>query len=246
MFAKETNLAAVKSEARALLYLDIKVEEKFGLFVQHPYFGQVIDAVQTNGKIEMVDLREPKGLKKAQQRVLKTIDAVEDYSQFFVFMRAPYLPVFFKLTQQHLSHKDFSEALADVWTLVEFPNIDVNVSKREFMQFFRRAHKEWVMDEDEYKFYKELPEEITVYRGTGKGARHLLGLSWTLDYDKAKWFATRWNKKGVVYKGKIRKKDVLAYFSRRSESEVVIDVGKLIDVEEITYELDEGDNCDEQ
>ena len=61
MFAKETNLAAVKSEARALLYLDIKVEEKFGLFVQHPYFGQVIDAVQTNGKIEMVDLREAKG-----------------------------------------------------------------------------------------------------------------------------------------------------------------------------------------
>lgn len=55
-----------------------------------------------------------------------------------------------------------------------------------------------------------------------------------------------WNKKGVIYKGKIRKKDVLAYFSRRSESEVVIDVGKLIDVEEITYELDEGDNCDEQ
>ena len=80
MFAKETNLAAVKSEARALLYLDIKVEEKFGLFVQHPYFGQVIDAVQMNGKIEMVDLREPEGLKKAQQRILKTIDAVEDYS----------------------------------------------------------------------------------------------------------------------------------------------------------------------
>ena len=140
--------------------------------------------------------------------------------------------MFFKLTQQHLSHKDFSEALADVWTLVEFPNIDVNVSKREFMQFFRRAHKEWLMDEDEYKFYKELPEEITVYRGTGKGARHLLGLSWTLDYEKAKWFATRWNKKGVIYKGKIRKENVLAYFSRRNESEVVIDVGKLIDVEE--------------
>ena len=34
----------------------------------------------------------------------------------------------------------------------------------------------------------------------------------------------------------------LAYFSRRSESEVVIDVSKLIDVEEITYELDEGED----
>lgn len=241
MFKKETNLAAVKSEARTLVYLDIKVEEKFGLFVQHPYFGQVIDAVQENEKLVMVDLREPEGLKKAQKRVLKTIDAVEDYSQFFMFIRAPYLPVFFKLTQQYLSHKDFSEALADVWTLVEFPNIDVNVSKGEFMQFFLKANKEWLMDEDEYKYYKELPEEITVYRGTGKGAKHLLGLSWTLDYEKAKWFATRWGRKGVLYKGVIRKENVLAYFSRRSESEVVIDVGKLIDVEEIPVEFEEGE-----
>ena len=246
MFSKETNLEAVKSEARAFLYLDIKVEEKFGLFVQHPYFGQVVDAVQVNGKLEMVDLREPEGLRKVRERVRKTIDAVEHYSQFFVFVRAPFLPAFFKFTQSHLSLKDYSEALADVWTLVEFPNVDVNVSTREFIEYFQRAHKEWLMDEDEYEFYKNLPEEITVYRGTGKGARHLLGLSWTLDYEKAKWFATRWNKKGVIYKGKILKENVLAYFSRRNESEVVIDVGKLIDVEEVPYEFNEGDNCDEQ
>ena len=36
----------------------------------------------------------------------------------------------------------------------------------------------------------------------------------------------------LIYKGKIRKENVLAYFSRRNKSEVVIDVGKLIDVEE--------------
>lgn len=246
MFRKETNLEAVKNEARAFLYLDIKVEEKFGLFVQHPYFGQVVDAVQVDGKLEMVDLREPEGLRKMRKRVLNTIDAVEKYAQFFIFVRAPFLPVFFKFTQQYLSLKDYSEALADVWTLVEFPNVDVNVSTREFIEYFQRAHKKWLMDEDEYEFYKNLPEEITVYRGTGKGARHLLGLSWTLDYEKAKWFATRWNKKGVIYKGKILKENVLAYFSRRNESEVVINVGKLVDVEEVPCEFNEGDNCDEQ
>ena len=246
MIVNETNLDAVKSQAKAFLYLDFKVEEKFGLFVQHPYFSQVIDAVQTDGKIEMVDLRESEGLKKAQERVRKTIDAVKEYSQFFAFIRAPFMPAFFKFTQQYLSHQDYSEALADVWTLVEFPSVDVNVSTKEFIQYFHKARKDWLMDEDEYKFYQNLPEEITVYRGTGKGARHLLGLSWTLDYEKAKWFATRWNKKGVIYKGKIRKENVLAYFSRRAESEVVIEVGKLIDVEEIPYEFNEGDNCDEQ
>lgn len=245
MFNKETNLEAVKSKARAFLYLDIKVEEKFGVFVQHPYFGQIVDAVQVDGKIEMVDLREPEGLKKVRERVLKTIDAVERYAQFFVFVRTPFLPAFFKFTNQYLSLRDYSEALADVWTLVEFPNVDVNVSTNEFIRYFNKAQKEWLMDEEEYKFYKDLPEKITVYRGTGKGARHLLGLSWTLDYKKAKWFATRWGRKGVLYKGVIRKENVLAYFSRRSESEVVIDVGKLIDVEEVPIELNEGDISDE-
>ena len=245
MFNKETNLAAVKSEARAFLYLDIKVEEKFGVFVQHPYFGQIVDAVQVDGKIEMVDLREPEGLKKVRERVLKTIDAVEKYAQFFVFVRTPFLPAFFKFTNQYLSLRDYSEALADVWTLVEFPNVDVNVSTNEFIRYFNKAQKDWLMDEEEYKFYKNLPEKITVYRGTGKGVRHLLGLSWTLDYKKAKWFATRWNKEGVIYKGIIRKEHVLAYFSRRNESEVVIDVGKLIDVEEVPIELNEGDISDE-
>ena len=117
MIVNETNLDAVKSQAKAFLYLDFKVEEKFGLFVQHPYFSQVIDAVQTDGKIEMVDLRESEGLKKAQDRVRKTIDAVKEYSQFFAFIRAPFMPAFFKFTQQYLSHQDYSEALADVWTL---------------------------------------------------------------------------------------------------------------------------------
>lgn len=242
MLNKKTNLEAVKNTARAFLYLDIKVEEKYGLFVQHPYFGMVADAVQVDGKLEMIDLREPEGLKKARERVLKTIDAVEKYAQFFVFVRAPFLPAFFKFTHQYLSLRDYSEALADVWTFVEFPNDDVNVSRNEFVQFFWKARKKWLMDKAEYKFYKELPEEITVYRGTIKGARHLLGLSWTLDYEKAKWFATRWNKEGVIYKGIIRKEDVLAYFSRRDESEVVIDVAKLVDVEEVSIELDKGED----
>lgn len=242
MLGYASDLNEIKKRARSLVYADIKVEEKYGLFVQHPYFGQVVDAIQVGNKVEMVDLRNPEDLEKMQERVIKTIDAVEKYSQFLVIVRTPFLPAFFKFTYRFLGLDDYSEALADIWTLVEFPNIDVNVSHKEFVRFFQMARKDRLMDSDEYKVYKNLPEEITVYRGTGKGARHLLGLSWTLDYEKAKWFATRWNKKGVIYKGKIRKEDVLAYFSRRNESEVVINVGKLVDVEEVPYEFNEGED----
>lgn len=246
MLGYATDLDEVKKRARSLVYVDIKVEEKFGLFVQHPYFSQVIEGMQVGNKVELVDLRKPEDLAKMQERVIETINSVEKYSQFLVIVRTPFLPAFFKYTHRFLGLDDYSEALADIWTLVEFPNVDVNVSQNEFIRFFQMARKDKLMDTEEFKVYRSLPQEITVYRGTGRGARHLLGLSWTLDYEKAKWFATRWNKKGVIYKGKIRKENVLAYFSRRNESEVVIDVGKLIDVEEIPYESEEGDNCDEQ
>lgn len=236
MLGYASDLEEVKKRARSLVYTDIKVEEKFGLFVQHPYFSQVIEGLQVGDKVELVDLRKPEDLKKMQERVIKTIDAVEKYSQFLVIVRTPFLPAFFKFTYRFLGLDDYSEALADIWTLVEFPNIDVNVSHKEFIRFFQMARKDKLMDAEEYKVYKNLPEKITVYRGTGEDAKHLLGLSWTLDFEKAKWFATRWNRKGKIYRGVIPKEAVLAYFSRRDESEVVIDYNKLMDVEEISLD----------
>lgn len=229
-----TDLEEIKKRARALVYTDIKVEEKYGLFVQHPYFSQVVDAIQVGDKVETVDLRKPEDLKKMRERVIKTIDSIEKYSQFFMIVRTPFLPAFFKLTYRFLDPDDYSEALADVWTFVEFPNTDINVSHKDFIKFFKMAQKDKLMDSDEYNIYKNLPEEITVYRGTGDDAKYFHGLSWTLDYEKAKWFATRWGNKGRIYKGTIRKDDILAYFLRRDESEAVIDYTKLTNVEEVS------------
>lgn len=58
------------------------------------------------------------------------------------------------------------------------------------------------------------------------------GMSWTRKYDKAVWFANRFGN-GYVIKGTAKKEDVLAYFSRRGEEEIVIEAKKVIDKENI-------------
>ena len=57
-------------------------------------------------------------------------------------------------------------------------------------------------------------------------------LSWTLDKEKAEWFAHRFGEDGTVYQARIGKEHILAFFNARNESEVIIDPDRLTDITE--------------
>ena len=82
------------------------------------------------------------------------------------------------------------------------------------------------MNEDERAALRALPDRIRVFRGFQKfRKRGLRGLSWTTDRAKAEYFAQRFSvlgQRGFVASGTVRKSNVLAYFSGRMESEVVV------------------------
>lgn len=226
---KETDLIAVEEVARTFVYLDVNINEKVGFICNHPYIGQIATVVSENGKLVLKDVRNEKDLEDIRQNIIKTIDAVTSYLQFIHIIRPPYLPAFFKFTQHLLSIYDYSSFLGSMWTIVEFPNVDNNITAPEFVKIFRRANKTLLMDENEQKQYSAFPEKITVYRGI-RGRGSLKALSWTTDIEQAEWFAKRWDKKGRVYSATARKDDVLAYFCSRNEAEVVVDYTKLMDV----------------
>lgn len=81
-----------------------------------------------------------------------------------------------------------------------------------------------IMSAKERRFYKAMPETITVYRGCFD-ASDTMAYSWTLDRKMAEWFARRRRSQGhpVIAKMDVPKSVVLAYFSEMNESEVVID-----------------------
>jgi len=76
-----------------------------------------------------------------------------------------------------------------------------------------------------------LPDEITIYRGikTPDSPDDPHGMSWTLDRDKAVWFANRMKSRGVLYTATIKKSKVLAHFLNRGESEIVVHPDSIID-----------------
>ena len=226
---KETDLEAVKGVARNFVYLDVRISEKVGFICHHPYIGQIATVVNENGKLVLKDVRNEKDLEDIRQNIIKTIDAVTSYLQFIHIIRPPYLPAFFKFTRRFLNAYDYSSFLGSMWTIVEFPNVDDNITAPEFIKIFRRADRTLLMDEDEQKQYSDLPEEITVYRGI-RGRGSLKALSWTTDIAQAEWFAKRWDKNGKVYSATVDKEDVLAVFTSRGESELVVDFTELRDI----------------
>lgn len=78
------------------------------------------------------------------------------------------------------------------------------------------------MDEAERRIFDNLPEEVTIYRGV-QSKKHKRGLSWTLSYEKAEWFANRYsNENPIVYKTVVPKKHILCYIDRRNEEEIIV------------------------
>lgn len=119
--------------------------------------------------------------------------------------------------------KSIWRGLAEDWPYWDF--IDHNGWK----PIFKRARPAWTLEvfsEEQRAVYDALPESMTVYRGVNTVKRHNhRGLSWTLDEEKAYWFAKRaalfgGGSDGVVYRGTLAKKGVALVFPGQ-ESEVV-------------------------
>lgn len=227
-FLKETALDQVKRIAEAFLFLPIEKTTLSPLFIQHPFFDSPFAPV--NGSIvNFMDDAE------VYDSVLSTfgqkISKCNTLFDIFMLLRKSYRLAFLKQTREYMSKEDFSSIFKEVWITSENPNQDPNVSIPMLIQWFRQSDKHYLMSEHEYKLYQEFPDCFKVYRGVSPGREHN-GLSWTTSYEVADWFRKRFETKktqGYIREGYIRKSDVLAIFEDRSESEVVIDVRKLVE-----------------
>ena len=221
MMRKETDLDAVKEVLKAFLYMPVEETEYSPIVVQHPIFESGFSSV--GGKI--VDITTPDGLKEAVIQMEKRIDAVDRPIECMYVVRKSYYLTFLKFAKESLSLSDFSMLLGRCWTEEENPNGDVNVPVSLSARWFKAADKQALMHDEEYGVYKNLPETFMVYRGVAPG-RNPDGMSWTREYDKAKWFSNRFGE-GYVLEGTAHKEDVLAFFSRRGEEEVVMEAAKV-------------------
>lgn len=224
---KETDLTEIKNILKDFLHMPVEKTEYSPIVVQHPIFESGISYVNN----KMTDIMTPEGFAAVAKQVEEDIDKIDDAFGCVNILRQSYYLTFLKFAKESLSLSDFSMLLGKFWTEEENPNGDVNVPVSLSARWFKSADKRVLMYDDEYKTYKDLPETFTVYRGVTPG-RNSDGMSWTRDLSKADWFSRRFGD-GYVLEGIANKKDVLAFFSRRGEEEVVIEAKKVKNKKEI-------------
>ncbi len=215
----------------------IKVEPHLQIYgiVSHPIFqhSMVVDP----STMEMIDLFKEK--EKAFKVMIDNAMKIKEVEMMLEFIRKPWRLDFVELIMDEVSQKLFSELLIHAYVTTEFPNWTYTQRGEMdlLLDMFQYANQEFLMNCDEYAVFRNLPNEIEIYRGIyGNDVdEDYPAMSWTLDLEQAKWFSTRFNKtsyqSGRVIKAKINLKDTFAYIER--EKEIIVNCNKLYDVEEV-------------
>ena len=232
----ETDLESVKNIAKALLRVPILETEYSPIIVSHPFTKCGIVTILDGNDFKQLDItKNSESLKIWQAQIAKQID--ESYSAHFMYylLNDSYRLMFLNDASKYLSTQEFSDLLGDAWVTSEYANQDENVSKQQLLKLFKSADKNVLMSEDELETFDDFEDTITIYRGVGSGNKNnIKALSWTTSFGKAKWFSERWGKGGKIYSATILKNDILAYFDRKNEDEVIVDFNKLENIKPVT------------
>ena len=174
-----------------------------------------------------------------QKQMEKQINQAGSIYEIYYLVNDAYKILFFDSVSKLLSKEDFSSLLADAWVSSDYANSDLNVSKKQMLLHFKNAEKSTLMTESEKQTFNELADIIVVYRGLSSNNKsNIKALSWTTSFGRAKWFANRWEDRGVIYAAEIDKKDVYAFFDRKNEDEVIVDYNKLQNIRIIEKPID--------
>lgn len=169
--------------------------------------------------------------KKKQESVAKAIAKGDWYTYVFLHERPYRCDALLAVREvgDRLTDERWWRLVGSVWTDSE--NIWQNFAEWDDILNTDRPERESMMDADERRIFDELPNEITVYRGSVAGLNEG-GLSWTTDPAVARFFARRRNDKGrgVIDTGLVQKALVVAYFDGRNENEIVVEHGEAVTI----------------
>ena len=139
---------------------------------------------------------------------------------------------------------------SEFWALMGRVWIDTETARRHPIKW-RRLWDEPIegqrgcMAEEDLCIFDSLPEQIVVWRGASH-KRGLAGFSWTLDQETAAFFARRFcsqSRVPLLAKGIVEKRDVLAYFGVRGESEIIATKVSISSITELTVVPSDSLEC---
>jgi hypothetical protein len=175
---------------------------------------------------------------KLKRKLIDELCAKREWDKIFLlgYVERPYQLEWLNRWAPEMPDEVYWEILGDIWTDSE--NIWQHKDGWREALSSERPRRECIMNTETYEelkegepprqknereFYESLPDVVKVYRGN-PAPDGGSGLSWTLNRSVAVMFAKRLRLPGMTPKlisGKVRKENVLAFFDRRAEAEIV-------------------------
>ena len=125
--------------------------------------------------------------------------------------------------------KQYYNFLKDAYMMTEFPMNGFSNYRDLLDLFYARKNSKLMLDKDELKLLNSLPNEVKIWRGVKVDDvldDDNIGLSFTLNKDKAIWFAERFAQAGVsqaiLIEAVVKRDDILSIFLNRDEEEVIV------------------------
>lgn len=202
------------------LHPDLKphVQEMEGWSVlKHPILFDIPHSPMTAGLCNVRYVKKKAALEKSE--------AEGDWDQCIWFHERPYRIEAFAGYAEKMTDSDYWELLGAILTDTE--NMHQFADNWRQLIESERPGRELMMNDGERQVLAELPDVVKVHRGTNADDGMGCGLSWSLSYTKAKWFAHRdvSREMGLTPRlliGNIKREKIIAYFDARGEEEVVL------------------------
>ena len=231
---KITDLKSIKKIACELLKTPILKTDYSPMVVMHPFTNSGFVGYKNDfGKKELGNIVEDEKARSLWiEGLCKVINDCSSVYDVRLLVNKPYRLMFVDEIFDFLSPKDYATLLVFAYIGTENPLDDANMNKRKLISMFKKANKEFLMDKEDYARYSKLDEVVTIYRGvTEDNKNNINALSWTLNYNTAKWFAERYGNERYIYRAQIDKNHIFAVNNRREEFEVIVDPKYLTNIE---------------
>ena len=125
--------------------------------------------------------------------------------------------------------KQYYNFLKDAYMMTEFPMNGFSNYRDLLHLLYAKDNPKLMMDKEELKLLNSLPNEVKIWRGVKVDDvldEDNIGLSFTLNKDKAIWFAERFAQAGVskaiLIEAVVKRDDILSIFLNRDEEEVIV------------------------
>ena len=190
----------------------------FGVMLKHPLVFSV-------PFFESMAYRANDQLAWKKEKLEKAL-ADHDWSQVVWLHERPHRAQAFADIADRITHDQlYWELLADVYTDTENFWQESRLWQK-LLTSERSCRQLGFMTPEEYNELCDMPATVTVYRGiNGRGKKR--SWAWTLDRDKAIWFAQRLNREGIgkpstLVTGTVERRHAVGYLTGRGESELVV------------------------